>query len=140
MIPVHCTVKHDPEAGTYGDCLRACIASVVGLSSDKVPHFFDDNCDVETANARVRHWMTTYLYAPFWVSFPGDMPLTELQNMMAVLNPDVYYILYCSCGGGDHVVICKGDKIVHNPSWINEPIDGPGSHGVWTILTITVGA
>lgn len=30
---------HDPEAGTVGDCWRAGIASIIGLSIDQVPHF-----------------------------------------------------------------------------------------------------
>ena len=40
MIPVYSTVPHKPEEGLYGDCHRACVASVLELPSEAVPHFF----------------------------------------------------------------------------------------------------
>lgn len=33
---------HDPAAGAIGDCWRAGIASILGLSLDEVPHFVRD--------------------------------------------------------------------------------------------------
>ena len=30
--------RHDPENGQIGDCLRACLASVVGVKLEEVPH------------------------------------------------------------------------------------------------------
>jgi len=42
MIAIDQQVIHDPENGKYGDCLRACIASILELPSSDVPHFYED--------------------------------------------------------------------------------------------------
>lgn len=38
MIPVHQTEIHDPDNDKYGDCYRACLASVLELPITEVPH------------------------------------------------------------------------------------------------------
>lgn len=43
--------RHDPDAGTYGDCWRACIATVTGTPIDEVPHFVGDHYDEDQAGA-----------------------------------------------------------------------------------------
>lgn len=39
MTPVDQTILHDPDAGLYGDCQRAVIASLLDLPIDSVPNF-----------------------------------------------------------------------------------------------------
>lgn len=39
MIPVDQQFVHDPENGQHGDCMRACIASLLELPIADVPHF-----------------------------------------------------------------------------------------------------
>jgi len=39
MIPVDQSIIHDPDNKRYGDCWRACVASVLEISLGKVPHF-----------------------------------------------------------------------------------------------------
>lgn len=39
MTPIDQTIMHDPDNGQYGDCQRACFASLLDLSIDDVPHF-----------------------------------------------------------------------------------------------------
>lgn len=34
---------HDPDNGQIGDCFRACIASILDLERDEVPHFARDH-------------------------------------------------------------------------------------------------
>lgn len=41
MTPIDMTVKHDPTYGTYGDCFRCCVASVLDLPAADVPHFYE---------------------------------------------------------------------------------------------------
>lgn len=31
---------HKPEEGVYGDCYRTCIACLLGIDRDAVPHFY----------------------------------------------------------------------------------------------------
>lgn len=41
MIPVDQLIEHDPDNGKFGDCFRAVICSLLGLSPDKVINFSD---------------------------------------------------------------------------------------------------
>ena len=139
MTPVYCSLKHNPDAGIYGDCLRACVATILDRSIDTVPHFFNDGCDANTANVRLRIWLDQYGYKPFFCGYPGDVTFAGLLDMMADINPTTHYILYGRDeGDGDHVVVCRGGKMVHNPAWVPGPLIGPGSHGFWTVLVISV--
>lgn len=137
MTPVFCRVKHEPEAGTYGDCVRACIASLLDMQTEDVPHFYEDNCDGETGNARVSEWLDGRELVPFWTVFPGSDPLDAVFQHMGAVNPNVHYLLFGNSGAGDHVVVCKGGKIVHNPSWVDDGIAGPNSNGFWMIMVLT---
>lgn len=138
MTPVTCQVKHDPENGTYGDCLRACVATMLDLGSSDVPHFYHDGCDAETGMTRVREWLATRGYAPFYTAYDGAATREEVLKYMARQNPGVTYLLYGSTGQGDHVVVCRNDRFVHNPSWGNSPLIGPLSHGTWVVMVITI--
>lgn len=138
MKPVHCIIKHDPENGTYGDCVRACVASVLELPAMEVPHFYEDNCDGETGYARIREWLAGRNLAPFFVYFNGSDPLETVLEHMTVANPEAHYILYGNSGEGDHVVVCQGGKVVHDPAWIADGIAGPNSNGFWVVMVIAV--
>jgi hypothetical protein len=136
MIPVHCRVKHDPDAGQYGDCVRACVASIMEIDAEAVPHFFHDDCNGDIGMDRVRAWLREQGLAPFFASFDGSHPMADILAMQKMQNPDVHYMLFGATDGGDHVVVCHNGKVAHNPSWYPTPIVGPGAHGVWTIMVI----
>lgn len=131
MTPVHCQVKHSEEAGTYGDCVRACVASLLDMEADAVPHFFHDNCDGYSGHARIKEFLATLGYAPFWAN-AGDDP----RPMMDAQNAETHYMLFGSTAYGEHVVICRGGVVAHDPAWVEEPLINPGEHGYWTILVI----
>lgn len=136
MTPVVCRVKHDPEAGTYGDCLRACVATILDLDAEAVPHFFHDNCDGAQAQIRVRKYLAKLGYAPMFSNWPGEVSLTELQEFMASQNPGVVCVLFGSTVEGDHAVVCRDGKTVHNPAWFPHPIIGPNSAGWWQVMVV----
>ena len=138
MTPVFCIVKHNPDAGTFGDCVRACIASLLNMKAEDVPHFYHDNCDGEIGHPRIREWLGQNNLAPFWVYFDGNDTLEKVLEMMALTNPETFYMLYGNTGYGDHVVVCQGGKIVHDPAWVPDGIVGPNSNGVWSVMAITV--
>ena len=127
-----CKVKHDPENGTYGDCLRACVATVLGHDA---PHFFHDGCDGEIAQQRLREYLETQHLLPVFYSIPGDTDYKLLLHFMSEQNPGVKYLLFCRCGGEDHVVICQDDSVIFNPAWAPHPVSGPSGSGVWVIMT-----
>lgn len=136
MIPVMCRVKDDPENKSYGDCVRACVASILEMDGDTVPHFFHDNCDGTTGNKRICNFLKPLGYAPFMINYDGNIPRDDLMEMMTVLNRDTYYVLFGMTDTGDHAVVYRGGKQAHNPSWVGSPIVRAGSHGMWSVLVI----
>lgn len=138
MTPAHCRVKHDPEAGTYGDCVRACIASLLDVPNpEHVPHFYHDNCDATEGIRRMREYLRSVGYAIFAVAYDGSISRDELMSIMEQNNPDAHYMLLGQTEpGNDHAVICKGGKQVHDPSWIPSSVKLPHSAGIWMIAAL----
>lgn len=141
MTPAMCRVKHDPENNQYGDCVRACVASIMDMDAEAVPHFFDnidssDEAGRIRANNHMREWLAGHGHALFQAHYPGSVARDELFAMMEVVNPGVHYILCGSVGLGDHCVVCRGGKIVHNPAWLAMDIIGPCSYGAWSVMVI----
>lgn len=136
MTPAFCRVKQDAENGSFGDCVRACVASIIEMDSEKVPHFFHDNCDGHTGNIRIAEFLRPLGLAPFLVNYDGSISRQELMDMMHVLNRDTYYLLFGRTNSGDHVVVCRGGTQAHDPAWLASPLVGPGSHGHWSVMVI----
>jgi hypothetical protein len=129
MKPVHCRIKHDPPH-SYGDCWRACIASLLEISRpEDIPHFAEDGCDFETSVARIREYL--FPNNAFLTHFAGSIPLNDVLSFMGQRNPNIYYLL---CAEG-HVVVCKDDKIVHDPAWFKTALVPPSEQ--WVVLVIT---
>jgi hypothetical protein len=131
--PVCCQVVHNPPH-SYGDCLRACIASIM---DQDVPHFLSDGCDGATAHARIQQWLGTQNLTWLSFSYDDDWTLDELMDHMGLVNPFTHYILLGTTEtGGSHAVVCRGDRIVHNPAF-GENIVGPIDN-FWPIYAITI--
>lgn len=137
MTPVLCRVKHDPAAGTYGDCVRACIATIMDVDAEAVPHFVHDGCDGTTMQNRIRDWLAPQGLAPYWTHYDGNIPLEEVLETIGAQNPNVVYLLYGRNEGGNHVNVCCGDKIVHDPNWYRTAFRGCADWGAWSVMVIT---
>ncbi len=140
MTPALCRVEHDPENGKYGDCVRACIASVLDIADPlDVPHFYCDD-DVTRGATRITEWLRLRECAPFWSHYPGDgLTLDALLSYMGDVNPNCTYILFgATANGGNHAVVCQGGAIVHDPNWIPSPIVAPCANDYWTVLVVAL--
>lgn len=130
MKPRMCKVKHDPPK-QYSDCITACVASLV--DDDDVPHAYTGDNPDKAWDAIQKHLQKsnmTLLFSAF-EEHPGEF--------MKFNNPDTYYILlHQNSDEEDHAIICKNDKVDHNPAWCNKPIKGPHSVGVWVVIMIGV--
>lgn len=139
MIPHFCTVKHDPESGSFGDCLRAAVASVLNVDDARsVPHFNHDGCDRDTLYNRLDDWLTDHDCAPCYVAFPADLELSEVLDIIGGgVNRKLHYLLFGrSDTSGNHVVVCRGNKIVHDPAWSPERFTRPTDNCDWQVLII----
>lgn len=129
MQPRVCQVKHDPPR-SYGDCIRACLATM--LDRDDVPHVFDGR-ENEQSWYDLRAWLKS-IKRTLFIADLAENPF----EFMGQNNPDIPYMLFCSSGNCDHAVVCEGNKVIHNPAWYKQKIDGPHSLGVWIVCIIGV--
>lgn len=135
MIPHTCIVKHDPP-NSYGDCLRACIASLLNIqNAEDVPHFYRDGDD-ERGAIELRAFLAGRGYRPFYMGLRAPTTVEDIFHMMSELNTDVEYLLFCQCSGGDHVVLCRNGLIIHNPAWYRSPITGPCDNGFYVVVVL----
>lgn len=130
-----CRVKTDEDAGTYGDCLRASVASILDFENpENVPHFFHDNCDGATGHKRLRDWaLTAKNLVPFNAIFEGSSSRNEILEHVEFLNPGVAFLLFGSTADGDHVVICQKGDVIHDTAWYKLPMTYPSSNGYWMV-------
>lgn len=121
MIPIKQTIKHNPDNGQFGDCHRACIASILELPIEKVPHFgYDGNKDGQIFWNRINEFLHQFGLKEVQFAFEGE--LKDILNMMKMLNPDIHYLLGCASKRGyGHSVVCFNDNIVHDPTLMEPP-------------------
>lgn len=114
---------HKPEEGIFGDCFRTCLAVLLGVDAEEVPHFlktgkFEDQLYIEWLNANDLHLLR--------VTFPGEYKLEQILITGSVMSGDMPYLLSgFSRSGCNHVVVCQGIEIVCDPSLTDAGIVGP---------------
>lgn len=134
MTPRQQTYKHDPENGVFGDCARTCLAALLEVPNEQVPHFLWDNPTGKVFNKRLDTWLTNYGLARFVVTFPKEVELEALMAYMKHMNPDIYVCLVGQSSlGCNHVVITLNGEIVMDPS--GNGIIGPCDNGFWYVET-----
>lgn len=113
MIPFKQLNDHKPEEGIKGDCFRTAIGCLVHIPPEGVPHFMADQPDYNSAIQATHDWLAERGY--IMLSFPLNCNLDIVYRMMLENQPNTYYILEGSNDKGiGHVVICRGDKVIHN--------------------------
>lgn len=138
MTPVK-QIRGD-DGSRIGDCFRACIASILDLTSADVPHFYEGlhpGADVPwQTRLRIRTWFAER--GLYLIDIPMEGTSAE-EVMEAVSNghPRLHYLL---CGksvkGVHHCVVCRGAKMVHDPSGSSWGIGNPTDDGCYHILFI----
>lgn len=102
MQPVDQAIKYEQIPGVPGDCFRACVASIMNLPLEGVPHFmlFGDK------------WFDTFV---LWIGLQGyDVRFaTDADEVPA----DRFYILSGKSprGAFNHAVVARNGAVVHDP-------------------------
>jgi hypothetical protein len=101
MIPVMQTILSDSESGVNGDCLRACICSLLHLSIEDVPHFIEYKPN--------NGWLDFF---EWWLEGKGLKLRFDAEP-----PPDLefYMVWGTSPRGHTHSVIHSNGKLVHDP-------------------------
>jgi hypothetical protein len=135
MTPQRQWNRHDPEAGTHGDCWRTCIAAILDLSALEVPHFYGDDrtSQVEAGKA----WLQERGLDIFRVSW--DCDLATVLAVIGSMNPDIPLILSGGTPKGfNHAVVMMNGEVICNPSDVD--LDRPCDNGFYEVEAIVVSA
>lgn len=124
--------RHDPENGVYGDCFRTVIACLLNRHPSEVPHFCNGPDDGKTDD-RVRDYLAPLGLKLVRICFHG-LSMDEIMAIGDSYSLGMHWLLTgTSRNGTNHVVICHGAKIIHDPSIDQSGIIGPASDGHWWI-------
>ncbi len=106
MKPVDQTTFGPRTNGKVGNCMSACIASLLELGIDDVPYFMgtEDEPD-DLWKKRINRWAAPYGFS--FMHFKTAKGFTEW--------PPGYYVLTGRSPRGMHAVVAKGKKMVHDP-------------------------
>lgn len=74
----------------------------------------------------------------------GGETVEGVLDWMGANNPDTTWMLFGSTArigtplsGGDHVVVCQGGSVVHDPAWVPSSIKRVGTCGYWEIWVVS---
>jgi len=98
MIPVFQTIFHDKKAGTRGNCLSACIASIMEIDINDVPHFHDEE-DYHIA-------LVDFIWSKDWDIYSEEDPP---PGYAIASGPSPRH------EGVSHAVVVKDGELVHDP-------------------------
>lgn len=109
-------VKHDPDNGTWGDCTRACVASIFDLPAHEVPHFTvhgEEPLGVDGMlpwEKRLRSWLNARGF---------DVLHIKLENKDGEMDERCLQFHHVRGGKTDrdtnHDTVWFGRKLVHDP-------------------------
>lgn len=137
MIEYKCQVMHNPAQGFYGDCLRACVASVLQMPPDTVPHVYQDGCDGAEGDRRLSEFLRGLGLGRFSAYFPGEVALDDLlEHVAAGSSENVCHILFCSVDGSNHAVVIQNGKIVNDPALYVVRRYQPATSGFWEVMAL----
>jgi hypothetical protein len=127
MIPKMMTINHDPPH-SYGDCFRACIASILEIEPTDIPHPYEGGEDGWDNRYKV---MLNYLREKHkvWIAFVAVFE-SDLHHFLS--DYDGYVLLGGNSPRGPHLVVADRTGIVHNPNPLNDGLvaDNRGMYNI----------
>ncbi len=114
MVPVMQTI-----GGIGGNCFQACVASVMELPLEEVPHFFEgSNGGLWTQEQwdRVQDFAVSKLYKVTYIEMPEEPALADRLHAT-----DLHYVAFGPSPAGTfgHCVVWHEGKMVHDPAGRN---------------------
>jgi hypothetical protein len=100
-------VLHDKNLGTRGDCMRACIATLLQEDPTTLPHFVNDPNEPNWLNGLNKFLATRGL---FYVQVPN------VRMFWPCAAGDVYHLLIGTTKRETkHAVVAMNGKMIHDP-------------------------
>lgn len=129
--------RHKPDEGIFGDCYRTCIACLLGLDPDEVPHE-QRQMESDEFVAFYDNWLKSRGLHRLVVVLNGDSLDDALATAGAFSNGMPYIFSGTSRTGVNHAVIGKDRTILHDPSLTDAGIIGPTDNGYYYVEWLVV--
>lgn len=124
MKPQMQTIRHDPDNGDWGDCFRACLASLLEIDAADVPHFMDGGFDPLHTFSNVQDWLAPMGWG--MASIVVDCDLQEALDFNCAIRFKAHFMVTgMGPTGCDHTVLATEGAIVHDPSPRSAGLVGP---------------
>ncbi|MDW3181758.1 hypothetical protein [Roseobacter sp.] len=122
-------IRHNPARGKFGDCYRTCVAMVMGLDPEDVPHFCDGNPEDVSGLSSLRDWLQPQGFGVFQNIYTADTSFDQLMHSLSALSPGVPVIV-TGLGAREvnHCVVAIDGEVFCDPSSgkaSKEPFLGP---------------
>ena len=141
MRPQLQAIRHAEADGQFGDCHRTCIAMILDLDRDEVPHFMDgvpNTADAEAPESKAaeqaeRDWLAARGLVPIHWGYDGSTPLSEVLAVLERTTRGSAVILGCTSGRGFNHSVVVYEGRVYNPAGGGGTIAGPMRDGYWIV-------
>lgn len=135
MTPHIQLFRHDPANGVMGDCYRTCVACLLDLQPEDVPHVVQSMDDGEACTARMNEWLAGRGLKFIPMGWPSDqMAMEDALLVASAFSPGTAFLFSgTSPRGTDHVTIARDGEIVHDPHPDGGNLVGPMGDGWWHI-------
>ena len=110
MKPVHQTQFGPLDAVDVGNCYQACVASILELSLEAVPHFIAEG-EPEVWWPQLTQFLEQYGLYPLCIAAESMRP-----DVLGVTLPRGYHLIGGNTpGGSSHTVVGLNGEIAHDP-------------------------
>lgn len=130
MTPTTQEYLHDPSQGQTGDCVRACLATLLDLPLGEVPHFAQLHPDTRKFDRAINAWLGHRGLAHLEAN-PFDFDWTMRDGT------DVYHLIYGPSPRGQgvlHAVVGRNGRIEFDPHPDRSGLAGEPSEWTWGFL------
>ncbi|EEW57339.1 hypothetical protein SCH4B_4353 [Ruegeria sp. TrichCH4B] len=110
-------ISHNPDQGRWGDCYRTCMAMVMGMDPENVPHFCDGDDKDRSGVDLAREWLNPQGFGIWTCFYPEENSLDLILSTFAHLAPGVPVILTGhSPRGVNHCVVVLDGEVFCDPA------------------------
>lgn len=138
MRPQQQLLKHDPANGVYGDCFRTCVAAMLDLSAEDVPHVFDRHYDDgDAAFAAMNAWLAERGHRLIWSAYEEGVDFDRMVTTISTMNPGLPFMVGGqSSPGTGHFIVCMDAKVACDPSLSPTGTLTAHDDGLWHVYFI----
>jgi hypothetical protein len=124
---------HKPEEGQIGDCWRTCVACVLNISKELIPHYYQEfwmgTVDIAPQVQAATNKFLSNRYGLKYVEYPIEANMEQLRIYITHYYKDHPVIIGCNSKHGGHSVVMMNEDYIWDPSIDKSGCVGPMKDG-----------